>query len=268
MNLEPYGTSEGMYTLRPFGNQYSTRAYYRIAYNSSEKNAWAIYIGPNNAKRIKNLKIGYTSDFSTPIVYNDYLILSTNLREIPDIVEYDFTSFDGCEDMHVTVKFHVVNYGIYIGGTELTSRDMYKVPYAKSGKVYIDDAISGYLWANTPTLVMENATMSIKTPKSAIYNESNNSFTIKAIGECYIINGTPTPTLDMYIGTNTTITGGGTLNVVNTYEEARPALSTWDYGCLYLKGGTKLIADSYNGWGFWDDGSGFVDIERQHILRP
>ena len=246
------------------GQQTSTRRFSRVAYNSNEENAWGIYLWANdiNASNILFLKIDGEETY--PTLYNGYLIVSKDLRHIPRTIEYSFKSYDNVI-MPVSVNYDVVNYGIIINGKEMTSLDMNRVPGIVSGKAYLNDGAGwGTLgWANEPTLVLDNATLEYNNTNEsyAFHNSACFNFTIKVIGDCYIISDA-IATMYLDIPTNTYINGGGTLNVVNIRngKYSGCAIELNDYGYLYLQEGTTLIADSYKGYGFYDVGDGKLDI--------
>ena len=252
-----------------FGSQESTRRFKRIAYNSTEENAWGLAYSSetymNNNWRIKNFKIDGV--LTTPVVYEGYIIVSTDLKQIPQEVTYDFKTFDGTEDMHVKVNYHVVNYGITIDGKELTSLDMNNIPGVTGGKVYIDDepgqGDSFMGWDNTPTLVMEDGTIESSEGKT-LYNSNCYNFTIKATGECSIINYNDQwgQALELDLATNTYITGGGALHVLNVSNSSNSGMGIhlWDWANLYLQGNTKLYAESSNGLALYDEGHGKFEI--------
>ena len=248
-----------------FGNQESTRRFKRIAYNSSEENAWALPVTYDSEGRISKLLVDNVE--MTPVVYNGCLIVSTDLKQIPQRVFYTFKTFEGKSDMNVTVNYHVVNYCIKIDGKELTSLDMNNIPCVTGGKVYLDDEPGegeNYMgWNKTPTLVMKNGT--IESQGKALYNEECFDFTIKAIGDCSIISREDNygQALELELGTNTTITGGGTLRVVSasTSTKSGMGIHLWDVSNLYLRGNTTLTAECVNGWGFYDEGYGKIEIE-------
>ena len=248
-----------------FGNQESTRRFKRIAYNSSEENVWALPVTYDSEGRISNLMVD--DEEMSPVVYNGCLIVSTDLKQIPKKVTYSFKTFDGKEYMNVTVNYHVVNYGIKIDGKELTSLDMNNIPSVTKGKVYINDEpgqgedFMG--WDNTPTLVMENAT--IDASGKGLYNVESYNLTIKVIGDCSIISREDHygQALELDLVTNTYITGGGTLHAVtaSTSTQSGMGIHLWDLSHLYLRGNTTLIAECSNGWALYDEELGSFDIE-------
>ena len=239
-----------------FGTQTSTRRYYRVPTDSDT--CWALPFNRNyDASRVQNLKID--GEAATPIVYEDWLVVSQDLKKIPTKVEYDFKTIDGMDPMHVVVDYDVVDYGISIDGTELTSLHMNNIPGLKSGTAFIDDSDGqgGSLGFNkTPTLMLNNATIeTTNNSKGIIINEGYcQEFNIRVFGNCFIINRNYPIALSLDVATTTNIIGSGTLNIVNLNDQYN-----WGYGIetstiadLRIKEGATLVVDTYNGHAIYD----------------
>lgn len=240
-----------------FGKQVSTRRFERIDYNGHD--AWGLNLGMNDASRIVNLTIDGASQ--TAIVYNNYLVVSTNIKYIPRKIVYEFQTYAGKSNMDVTVNYHVINYGIYIDGQELTSLNMFDIPGIKNGKAHLEDVPLGsgenyYVWGRYPTLVLEDAV--IESEGIAIYNEDNVDFKIDVTGDC-TISSKKENALELDIATNTTIQGGGTLHMF-TLSEGYDAIESWAVAHLIVQDNTTLIVESNYGAAYYERDDAIFEI--------
>lgn len=240
-----------------FGKQVSTRRFERIDYNGHD--AWGLNLGMNDASRIVNLTIDGASQ--TAIVYNNYLVVSTNIKYIPRKIVYEFQTYAGKSNMDVTVNYHVINYGIYIDGQELTSLNMFNIPGIKNGKAHLEDVPLGsgenyYVWGRYPTLVLEDAV--IESEGIAIYNEDNVDFKIDVTGDC-TISSKKENALELDIATNTTVQGGGTLHVF-TLSEGYCAIESWAVAHLIVQDNTTLIVESNYGAAYYESDDAIFEI--------
>lgn len=261
------------YNSCDFGEQKSTRRFYRVAYNSSEANAWALPYSSatymNNADRIENFKVDGIP--TTPIVYNGWLIVSTDLKEIPRKVTYDFKAFEG-KKMSVIVNYDVIDYSIKVDGVNLTSLNMNDIPGAKEGKAYIDDesAQGGSLgWANKPTLILDNATLEWDGKNEGIYSSTN--YSIKVIGDCSI--KAPNETGIYLDCSQLNIKGGGKLHIFSKYR----TFDSWLGSQLTIQDNTVVIAESEESECYyseeWDtftikEGSVFAAYSKRKPIDP
>ena len=244
-------------------NQVSTRRYYRIDYNGGQ--AWGLNCRIQDVSLISNLKIDGIS--KAPEVYNGYIIVSTDLKKIPQKVTYNM-QVPLNSKMDVTVNYDVVSYGFKINGKDMTSLNMGDVPGVKEGDAYIDDFDSteeGNLgWNKTPTLVLDEATLEWNNDNYGLLNQSCN-LTIQ-------VNSNSTIIADKYEGlklnesTKTVISGGATL----TIHSQRAAIDVGDMTRLTIQGDTKVIAqgDSYGylDSGIYDGDGAYLEIKDGGVL--
>ena len=223
----------------------------------------------NNADRIENFKVnGYPR---TPIVYNGWLIVSTNLKQIPRRVTYDFKAFEG-KKMSVIVNYDVIDYSIKVDGVNLTSLNMNDIPGTKEGKAYIDDesAQGGSLgWANKPTLILDNATLEWDGKNEGIYSSTN--YSIKVIGDCSI--KAPNETGIYLDCSQLNIKGGGKLHIFSKYR----TFDSWLGSQLTIQDNTVVIAESAESECYyseeWDtftikEGSVFAAYSKRKPIDP
>ena len=107
-------------------NQNSTRRFDVRSRSGSVNDCWALYVGTSDASRIRNLKMDRESKEPTMLGINGWMIVSDDLKKIPQKVEYEiYTGNETAGWMNVTVNYDVKNYGVYIDGKELTSLNFY-----------------------------------------------------------------------------------------------------------------------------------------------
>ena len=240
------------YDVYAFCNQVSVRTFERISYNGGE--ALGLYLGITDASRLRNYTVDGVS--KNPVLYNKYLIVSTDVTQVPQKLTYDFKTYATKNDMNVTVYAESKEYGFSINGKEMTSLDMYNIPGLVSGDAYITEKYNnGYLY---PTLVLDNATLEWDTNAYGLSNHDlyQDGLTIKVIGDC-TIKVPNTIALGLDVATVTTIEGGGTLNIISGSYPIETAIVTW----LTIQDNTTVIAKSENGYSaLWDQDGAKIEI--------
>ena len=242
-----------------FSNQSSTRRFQINNYNSNVHNCWTLYVGTNDAARIRNLRIDGAS--KTPKITGGWLVVSEDLKKIPLKVEYEiYTGNAAAGWMPVTVNYNVKRYGVYVAGTELTSLNFYDIPGLKEGTAYFYDESSGLGWSGIyPTLVLYDA--KIEGVKG-LYNKECYDLKIIARGN-NSITATDWTGFDTDPVVKTTISGGGTLWITATGDR-NGGIYNSDASTLKITDGTKVISQG-DGYGFFDDG-GTLYIQDNSIL--
>ena len=241
------------------GNQSSTRRFQIDNYNSNVHNSWTLFVNTTDASRIRALKIDGAS--KTPkLVHGDWLIVSEDLKKIPQKVEYEiYTGNEVAGWMPVTVNYDVKHYHVYVAGEELTSLNFYDIPGLKSGTAYFYDDPHGIGWsAIYPTLVLNNA---IIEGEEGIRNEEGYYLNIIVNGENEV-TATDFNAFSSYAGVGTTFSGGGTLHLT-----APGAPWQGIYACdsrITIKDATKITAHGYD-YGYYDDNS-ILYIQGNSIL--
>lgn len=225
-----------------------TQRFYRYRHNSADYNAWSLFLGSNEVGRLAGYMIDGVN--KTPTIVSGQLIVSNDIKKIPLKVSYLWKTDDGYQPY--IYNYHQVNYGISINGKAMTSADMYNIPCLKSGKVYIEDEFNGDLYANKPTLVLEDAEVEWNEPYYGLHNSSCNNLTIKVIGDC-TLNAPDRCGIELDPDTKTTITGGGTLNIFSKWA----GIETYDDTSLDIQNNTKVIAKSSQSNGYFDAGNDY-----------
>ena len=244
------------------GPQKITQRFDVLHYNSNTQSCWAMYVGNANVSRIKNLKMDDVT--SSPMMvpeWSGWMVISYNLKCIPSQVtyEYDTGNTEGGK-MKVTINYHIINYGVKIAGTELTSRNFYDIPGLRSGTAYVKDEPEGTGWAGTPTLYLDNASID---GKEGINNEGcYYNFKINVKGKCEV-RATQFNALQCDNATKTTLMGGGRLRV-KAIGDKWHGVYLGDCASLIITEGTKLWADG-NGYGLFDD-NGRLTIDANSVL--
>ncbi|MBQ6192625.1 MAG: leucine-rich repeat domain-containing protein [Bacteroidaceae bacterium] len=232
----------------------TTRRFERVSYNGGE--AWALYLGISDASRILNFKKDGVS--ASPVISNKYLIVSDNLSQIPQKVEYDFKPYATKNAFHVVVNYDVKDYNIFVDGQKMTSLNFFDIPGLVSGKAYFEDKPEDLGWAGEPTLVLDNATLECdeKTFAYGIYNNNNYYFTIKVIGNCSITskNGVG---IELDAVTRTTVEGGGTLNIFSK----NTCIQSFVLAELTIQDNTKIIGRSTDGRGYYEGDVAKLEIK-------
>jgi Leucine-rich repeat (LRR) protein len=230
----------------------TTRRFERIPYNGGE--AWALYLGISDASRILNFKKDDVA--ASPVIENKYLIVSDDLNQIPQKVEYDFKPYATKNAFHVVVNYDVKDYNIFVDGQKMTSLNFFDIPGLVSGTAYFEDKPEDLGWAGEPTLVLDNATLEWDGNNYGIYNNDNYHFTIKVIGDC-TIKVPNTIALGLDVATVTTIEGGGTLNIISGSYPIETAIVTW----LTIQDNTTVIARNITGnSALWDQDGAKIEI--------
>lgn len=241
--------------------QTSTRRFQRMSYTSNENSCWALYVGTSDASRIKNLKIDGVS--KTPVMLpNDagWMMVSDDLKKIPLKVTYDYDTGSPNDIMmkNVVVNYHVVNYGVYVAGEELTSLNLNNIPGLKSGSAYVDDEPQGIGWAGNPTLVLYNAVIE---GEEGINNQGCGWFKINVRGNNKVL-ATDFNALQCDNWSTTTLSGGGRLHVMTRSDK-------W-HGVYNLESRLKITDETTlwvdgDGHGYFDD-CGWLEIENGSTL--
>ena len=234
-----------------------THRYSPIKYNSGDYNAWGLFIDTDDPSLI----LSVTADgVGIPVkMKNRWLIVSEKMKTVPRVITYLKKTDSGI--VPYTVNYHVMNYGIYIDGQELTSLNMFDIPGIKSGKAHLEDVPLGsgenyYVWGRYPTLVLEDAV--IESEGIAIYNEDNVDFKIDVTGDC-TISSKKENALELDIATNTTIQGGGTLHMF-TLSEGYDAIESWAVAHLIVQDNTTLIVESNYGAAYYERDDAIFEI--------
>ncbi len=234
-----------------------THRFSPIKYNSSDYDAWALWIDTNKPSEILSL----TADgVGIPVKMMDrWLIVSEKMKTVPRVITYLKKTDSGI--VPYTVNYHVMNYGIYIDGQELTSLNMFDIPGIKNGKAHLEDVPLGsgenyYVWGRYPTLVLEDAV--IESEGIAIYNEDNVDFKIDVTGDC-TISSINEKALELDIATNTTVQGGGTLHMF-TLSEGYCAIESWAVAHLIVQDNTTLIVESNYGAAYYESDDAIFEI--------
>ena len=230
----------------------TTRRFERISYNGGE--AWALYLGISDASRILNFKKDDVA--ASPVLHNKYLILSDDLNQIPQKVEYDFKPYATKNAFHVVVNYDVKDYNIFIDGQKMTSLNFFDIPGLVSGTAYFEDKPEDLGWAGEPTLVLDNATLEWDGTNYGIYNNNNYYFTIKVIGDCSVTSKNYAA-LELDPVTRTTIEGGGTLNILSKYS----CIESFVLTELTIQDNTKIIARSTDGRGYYEGDEARLEIK-------
>ena len=230
----------------------TTRRFERIS--SSRGEVWALYLGISDASRILNFKKDGVS--ASPVISNKYLIVSDNLSQIPQKVEYDFKPYATKNAFHVVVNYDVKDYNIFIDGQKMTSLNFFDIPGLVSGTAYIEDKPESLGWAGEPTLVLDNATLEWDGTNYGIYNNNNYYFTIKVIGDCSITNKYDVG-IELDPVTRTTIEGGGTLNILSKYS----CIESFVLTELTIQDNTKIIGRSTDGRGYYEGDVAKLEIK-------
>ncbi len=230
----------------------TTRRFERVSYNGGE--AWALYLGISDASHILNFKKDDVA--ASPVIENKYLIVSDDLNQIPQKVEYDFKPYATKNAFHVVVNYDVKDYNIFIDGQKMTSLNFFDIPGLVSGTAYIEDKPEDLGWAGEPTLVLDNATLEWDGNNYGIYNNNNYYFTIKVIGDCSVTSKNYAA-LELDPVTRTTIEGGGTLNILSKYT----CIESFALTELTIQDNTKIIARSTDGRGYYEGDVAKLEIK-------
>ena len=146
-----------------------------------------------------------------------------------------------------------------INGTEMTSENMSDVPGLISGNAYVEEDASG-----APTLVLNNATLEWNEAAYGLHNLSGvqSGLTIRVLGECSI--SVPNAiALELDLATQTTITGGGTLNI----SSGQSPVEIWGATTLRIQEGTTVIAKSETDYcALWDHNGANIEISDGGLL--
>ena len=240
--------------------QESTRRFTRIKNNATGNYCWTLYVGTNDASRIKYLSIdGEYKGESVTIIPGGWLVVSDDLKKIPQTVRYDFRTLYRDLTMNVTVNYDVKKYGVYVDGKELTSLNFYDIPGLKSGTAYLTDEPEGIGWSGyEPTLVLDNAKIE---GVEGISNEEAYHLRIVATGDNEVTandyNG-----FTCFTAVETVFSGGGTVRFMAEGEY-------WQ-GCyafdahVKITDGTTVIAKG-GSHGYFTDG-GSLGIEGNSAL--
>lgn len=235
-----------------------------IGINGGTRNAWGLRSTYDESK-IMNLKID--GENVKPFLRGGYLIVSDDVTKIPLEVSYLWNDEDGVTP--IVRHYHVVNYGIYIEGQEMTSLNMYNVPgYCSRGKAYFTDEASGDGWANKPTLVLDDAVMFLDGRTGVENNRPNDLFNIQVNGYC-VIYGYDENFNPLYLGldTRTKIKGDGTLYLYSDdYRHAAEAIYSGYNASLSLEGKVTVKAITYNGYAYYDEGQGRLQIGNEAVF--
>ena len=244
-----------------------THRFSPIKYNSSDYDAWALWIDTNKPSEILSL----TADgVGIPVKMMDrWLIVSEKMKTVPRVITYLKKTDSGI--VPYTVNYHVMNYGIYIDGQELTSLNMFDIPGIKNGKAHLEDVPLGsgenyYVWGRYPTLVLEDAV--IESEGIAIYNEDNVDFKIDVTGDC-TISSKKENALELDIATNTTVQGGGTLHVfslTDSYSGYSGAILLHVVASLAVQDNTTLIVESNYGSAWWEIDDAKLEIRNGGVF--
>ncbi|MBQ9295276.1 MAG: hypothetical protein IJ219_10190 [Bacteroidaceae bacterium] len=233
----------------------TTRRFERVSYNGGE--AWALYLGISDASRILNFKKDDVA--ASPVIENKYLIVSDNLNQIPQKVEYDFKPYATKNAFHVVVNYDVKDYNIFIDGQKMTSLNFFDIPGLESGTAYIEDKPDDIGWAGEPKLVLDNATLEWDTTGYGLNNHDTgqDGLTIKALGDCTIKAPNAVAALEIDVANMITIEGGGTLHIIS----GQYPIETWVVSTLRIQDGTTVIAKSENGYSaVWDNDGANIEI--------
>lgn len=230
----------------------TTRRFERVSYNGGE--AWALYLGISDASRILNFKKDDVA--ASPVLHNKYLILSDDLNQIPQKVEYDFKPYATKNAFHVVVNYDVKDYNIFIDGQKMTSLNFFDIPGLVSGTAYFEDKPEDLGWAGEPTLVLDNATLEWDGNNYGIYNNNNYYFTIKVIGDCSVTSKNDVG-IELDPVTRTTIEGGGTLNILSKYC----CIESFALTELTIQDNTKIIGRSTDGRGYYEGDVAKLEIK-------
>ena len=233
-----------------YGNsQQSTRRFQRMSYLDDEHTCWALYVGTSDASRIKNLKIDNVSKTPVMLSMEGWMMVSDDLKHIPLKVTYDYDTRTSDHQImkDIEVNYHVINYGVYVDGVELTSLNLNNIPGLKSGTAYVNDEPQWIGWAGNPTLVLYNAEIE---GEEGISNETGYWFHINVRGN-NTVTATDYNALNCEVATSTTLSGGGRLHVRTTNNEWN-GVYLGDVATLKITDGTRLWADG-DGYGLFDD---------------
>ena len=241
-------------------SQESTRRFQINNYNSNVHNCWTLFVNTTDAARIRSLRIDGVS--KTPnLVHGDWLIVSDDLKKIPQKVEYEiYTGNEVAGWMPVTVNYDVKHYHVYVAGEELTSLNFYDIPGLKEGTAYFYDESYDLGWSGIyPTLVLYDAKIE---GEEGIRNEECYNLNIIVRGNNEVIATDYNAFSNNSAAVWTYFSGGGTLHLTATGDRWHGIYALDSY--ITIKDATKITAQG-DGYGYFDDNS-ILYIQDNSIL--
>ncbi|MBR1519073.1 MAG: hypothetical protein IJ624_06190 [Prevotella sp.] len=230
--------------------------------NSIENNCWALYVGTNDASRIRNLKIDGVSKSPEMLKSEGWMVVSNDRKKIPLEVTYEiYTGNEEAGWMDVTVNYDVKKYGVYVDGKELTSLNFYDIPGLKSGTAYLLDEHEGIGWSGyLPTLVLSDAKIE---GEEGIRNERAYYLKIIVKGDNEVTATDYNAFANNSAGVETVFSGGGTVRFTATGDRWHGIYAIDSR--VTLKEATTIMAKG-DGNGYFDDNSTLVIQEGSTLM--